>query len=360
MQCKSLLFCLQFLQFYQMKNKILFFFFCVFSIGLISFSIQSDPELIEFVVPKKWPKPVYNFAKNPLTEEGFQLGRKLFYDPILSRDSTISCASCHLQYTGFTHVDHAVSHGIEGRKGTRNLLVLINLAWNSTFHWDGGVNNLDVQGINPIQHPAEMDNSLEEVIRRLSISETYPALFKKAFGSTEINTATIMKALTQYTVSLVSSNSKYDQVQRKEKGISFTDQEKNGLKIFNTHCASCHKAPLFTNTFFASNGLKIDSLLNDVGRYAITQRVKDSMQFKIPTLRNIEFTFPYMHDGRFRKLKDVINYYSDGINTKDRHLSSQLITPMKFNEIQKKDLLAFLYTLTDKTFLYNKRFSFPK
>ncbi len=343
-----------------MKNKILFFFFCVFSIGLISFSIQSDPELIEFVAPKKWPKPVYNFPKNPLTEEGFQLGRKLFYDPILSRDSTISCASCHLQYTGFTHVDHAVSHGIEGRKGTRNSPVLINLAWNSTFHWDGGVNNLEVQGINPIKHPAEMDNSLEEVIRRLSISETYPALFKKAFGSTEINTASIMKALTQYTVSLVSSNSKYDQIRRKEKGIVFTDQEKNGLKLFQAHCASCHKEPLFTTTFFANNGLKIDSLLNDVGRYSITQQPKDSMQFKIPTLRNIEFTFPYMHDGRFRKLKDVINYYSDGINTKDKHLSSQLLTPMNFNEMQKKDLLAFLLTLTDKTFLYDKRFSFPK
>ncbi len=343
-----------------MKIRILFFFFCVISLGLISFSLQTNTQLIEFVVPKKWPKPVYNFTKNPLTEEGFQLGRKLFYDPILSRDSTIACASCHLQYTGFTHVDHAVSHGIEGRKGNRNSPVLINLAWNSNFHWDGGVNNLDVQGINPIQHPAEMDNSLEEAIRRLSKSETYPSLFKKAFGSTEINTATIMKALTQYNVSLVSSNSKYDQVFRKEKGISFTEQEKNGLKIFNTHCAACHKAPLFTNTFFASNGLKIDSLLNDVGRYSITQQPKDSMQFKIPTLRNIEFTFPYMHDGRFRKLKDVINYYSDGINVKDKYLSSQLLKPMNFNEMQKKDLLAFLYTLTDKSFLYNKRFSFPK
>lgn len=343
-----------------MVNK---FFFLVFSsITIILFSFQRSNEVIivPFSVPKKWPKPQYDFTKNPITTEGFELGRKLFYDPILSRDNTISCASCHLQYTGFTHVDHAVSHGIDGRKGTRNSPVLINLAWNSSFHWDGGVNHLEAQGINPIQHPAEMDNSLEEVLNRLSTSDSYPLLFQKAFGTNTINTSTVMKALTQFTVSLVSSNSKYDQVLRKEKGVHFTEQEKNGLNLFRSHCAACHTEPLFTNTFFTSNGLPIDTLLNDVGRFGITHMAKDSMQFKIPTLRNIEFTFPYMHDGRYKKLKDVINYYSEGINTKDHYLDHRLKKPLHFSEHDKKDLLAFLLTLTDKSFLYDKRFSFPK
>jgi len=343
-----------------MKSSLLILLFFILSVALVSFDDIVGPTKIEFVSPDKWPKPSYDFSKNPLTEEGFQLGRKLFYDPILSKDSTISCASCHLQYTGFTHVDHAVSHGIYGRKGTRNSPVLINLAWNKSFHWDGGVNHLEVQGINPIKHPAEMDCSLEEVIKRLSESPTYPSLFSQVFGTTEINTSRIMKALTQFTVSLVSSNSKYDRVMRKDKGIEFTEQEKSGLKLFQTNCAVCHTEPLFTNTFFASNGLKIDSLLNDVGRFGVTGDPKDSLQFKIPTLRNVEFTFPYMHDGRFKKLKDVINYYSNGIDISSPYLSQHLKKPMNFNEKEKKDLLAFLLTLTDKTFLYDKRFSFPR
>jgi cytochrome c peroxidase len=202
---------------------------------LISFKFKTEPTVIELNIPKNWPKTVYSFQNNPLTEEGFQLGRKLFYDPILSRDSTISCASCHLQYTGFTHVDHTVSHGIDGKKGTRNAPVLINLAWNSTFHWDGGVNHLEVQGINPIQHPAEMDEKLENVLKKLNATSIYPALFKNAFGSDKITTSTLMKALTLYTVSLVSADSKYDKVMRKEKGVHFSEQEKNGLKLFRNH-----------------------------------------------------------------------------------------------------------------------------
>lgn len=343
-----------------MKSSILLAIFCGVIVTLFSFRINERVKEIEFVVPKKWPKTQYTFEKNTLTEEGFELGRKLFYDPILSRDNSISCASCHLQYTGFTHVDHKVSHGIDGRKGTRNSPVLINLAWNKTFHWDGGVNHLEAQGINPIQHAAEMDNTLEEVIKRLTQSDTYPELFKNAFGTEEITTSKVMKALTQFTASLVSANSKYDKVMRKEKGVVFSEQEKKGLKIFQTNCAVCHTEPLFTNTFFASNGLKIDSLLKDVGRFAITNVGSDSMQFKIPTLRNIEFTFPYMHDGRYKKLKDVINYYSEGIDPKTPYLSHPLKKPFQFTEIEKKDLLAFLLTLTDKEFLYNPRFSFPR
>jgi cytochrome c peroxidase len=205
-----------------------------------------------------------------------------------------------------------------------------------------------------------MDNSLEEVINRLSLSPAYRELFKKAFGSEEITTPKIMKAMSQFTLSLVSSNSKYDKVMRKEKDVAFTDQEKRGLKLFRKHCAECHKEPLFTETFFASNGLSIDTSYNDLGRFSITQNPKDSLLFKIPTLRNIEFTFPYMHDGRYKKLKEVINYYSEGIDPNNKYKSSQLKGPFHFSEYEKKDLHAFLLTLTDKEFLYNKKFSFPK
>jgi cytochrome c peroxidase len=185
-----------------MLNRVVVLFCAVTVLLLISFRMKNEPE-IGFVVPEKWPQPVYDFSKNPLTENGFQLGRKLFYDPLLSRDSTISCASCHLQYSGFTHVDHALSHGVDGRIGMRNSPVLINLAWNKSFHWDGGVNHLEVQGINPITHPKEMNNTLEEVIRRLALSADYPTLFKEVFGDSAITTPRIMKALTQFTVSLV-------------------------------------------------------------------------------------------------------------------------------------------------------------
>lgn len=342
-----------------MKAAIYTWLIGIFTLILLSFAWKNEP-IIEVIIPKKWPYPVYNFKDQPVTVSGFELGRKLFYDPILSRDSTISCASCHLQYTGFTHVDHAVSHGIEGRKGTRNAPALINLAWNKSFHWDGGVNHIEVQGLNPIKHPAEMDNSLEEVLRRLQRSANYPELFKRAFGTKEVSTSRIMKALSMFEVCLISSNSKYDKVIRKEKGVSFTEQEKNGLKIFRQHCASCHSEPLFSNNGFACNGIPIDTLFNDVGRYAITHLGKDSMQFRIPTLRNIEFTFPYMHDGRYKKLKDVINYYSEGIKIDAPYLDDRIKGPFHFNEHEKKDLLAFLLTLTDKEFLYDKRYSFPK
>lgn len=305
----------------------------------------------------EWPEPIYNFEQNPISEEGFQLGRKLFYDPMLSRDNTISCANCHLQYTGFTHVDHAVSHGIEGRKGTRNSPVLINLAWNSTFHWDGGVNHLDVQAINPIQHEAEMDNSLENVLQYVNDSKVYRSAFFDVFGDSLATSQSLMRAISQFTVSLVSSNSKYDQFIRGE--IEFTNQEKKGLKLFQKHCNSCHIAPLFNSNTYASNGLPIDTSFNDVGRYAITKVGADSLQFRIPTLRNIEHTYPYMHDGRFRKLREVVRYYADELDKSNPYLSDELTNDMKLSANDQKDLIAFLCTLTDRSFLYNRRFGFP-
>ena len=325
---------------------------------LFSFNQSSKQAILSSMIPKKWPNPVYQFENNPLSEEGFQLGRDLFYDVNLSRDKTITCANCHLQYTGFTHVDHNVSHGIEGRKGTRNSPALINLIWNNSFHWDGGVNHIEVQSINPIKHPAEMDNTLINVLSYLQTSDDYKAKFSRVFGDSLISTKRFLQAITQFTGSLISSNSRYDQYKRKE--ITFSSQEKNGLKLFKKNCNSCHTAPLFNSNTFESNGLSTDTAFNDLGRYAITQLKKDSMRFRVPTLRNIEVTFPYMHDGRYKKLREVIKYYTEELNTETAYLSPRLKRKISLTSNEQKDLIAFLLTLTDKEFLYNKRFSFPR
>ena len=308
-------------------------------------------------IPKNWPKPVYDFSKNPLTEEGFQLGRNLFYDPILSRDNTISCASCHLQQTGFTHVDHDLSHGIDGKIGTRNSLTLQNLAWNKTFMWDGGVNHLDVQYIHPITSEVEMDETMENVVKKLQEIPKYKELYKKAFGTDKVTGQLTLKALSQFVVMLTTSNSKYDKVVRKEE--KFTEMEQKGYNIFKQNCASCHKETLFTSDTFENNGLSVDPTLNDYGRMKITQIKSDSLKFKIPTLRNIEFTFPYMHDGRFKTLNEVIKHYNSGIKHSNT-LSKQLQKPMNLSDNERTELVAFLKTLSDKEFLYNPKYSYPK
>lgn len=321
----------------------------------LAFSLLK-PTPLYFQIPKGWPKPNYNFSKNPLTEERFQLGRQLFYDPILSKDSTISCASCHLQATGFTHVDHSLSHGIDGKIGIRNSMTMMNLAWSKTFMWDGGVNHLDVQAIHPITSPVEMNENLANVVLKLQKSEKYKSLFIAAFGDDKITGQRILKAISQFELMLVSANSKYDKVMRKE--VVFTEQEQNGYQLFKNNCASCHTEPLFTNGKFENNGIPIDTTLNDIGRKRITQKSEDYLKFKVPTLRNIQFTNPYMHDGRFKKLTEVIKHYNS-IN-KNKNLSKQLQKQMNLTDNERVDLVAFLLTLTDKEFLFDKRFSYPR
>ncbi len=321
--------------------------------------VENSISYATFFVPKGWPKPVYDFKKNEVTDKGFELGRKLFYDPIISKDSTISCASCHLQYTGFAHTDHALSHGIEGRIGTRNAMPLMNLAWTKLFHWDGGVLNLEVQPINPITNPLEMDNTLVNVLGKLNHSKKYKGLFYNVFKDSIVTTKSLLKALTQFTVSLETYNSKYDKVMRHEKGIFFNEQEEKGYSLFKTNCGTCHNEPLLTNDSFADNGLPIDADYKDYGRVKVTQNPKDSFNFRVPILRNIEFTYPYMHDGRFKKLKEVLDFYTNG-QVRRKTLAKELQKPIVLSDNDKKDLIAFLKTLTDKEFLFNPRFSFPK
>ena len=309
-----------------------------------------------FEKPAGFPKPVYDFSNNQLKQETIDLGRALFYDPVLSRTNTISCASCHSSYTAFTHVDHALSHGIFDSIGTRNSPALMNLAWQKSFMWDGAIGNLDMQSLAPISHPTEMGSSIDSVVCRLNKNERYHRLFYNAFGDSTITGERSLKAIAQFMVTLVSANSKFDQVKRGE--ATFSEQEAKGYQIFLQHCNSCHTEPLFTSGGFENNGLPIDSRLKDIGRARISQNPADSFKFKIPTLRNIEFSFPYMHDGRFKRLAEVLKHYSsDKLNSPN--VSNRLKGGISLNSEQRVDLTAFLLTLTDRDFLFNPKFGYP-
>lgn len=346
-----------------MKNKFiytLFILIAVFAIGN-SFIIENPYFIItskdvELKIPKGFPKPNYTFKKNKLSPDVFVLGRKLFYDNILSKDNSISCGTCHQRIAAFAHIDHKLSHGIYAKIGTRNVPGLQNLIWKDAYMWDGGVNNLEVQPVNPITSPIEMDESLINIILKLKNNKGYVDLFKKAYKDTVINSERLLKALTQFTGLMISSNSRYDKyIQRKD---TFSVSEKNGLKLFRAKCETCHKEPLFTDNSYRNNGIKIDTSLKDLGRGKITGIKKDNQTFKVPSLRNIEMTYPYMHDGRFKKLKDVINHYANSVNYYAL-ADSSLFKIGNLNEQDKKDIHSFLLTLTDKEFLYDRRFADP-
>jgi cytochrome c peroxidase len=335
-------------------NKIKYVFVGVFVLIVFIAAVYRQ-ENIKFIIPKGWPKPSYDFTKNKITDNGFKLGRKLFFDPLLSRDSTISCSSCHLQFTAFTHADHALSHGINGLKGIRNSPTLFNMAWNTFFMWDGGVNNMEVQPINPITNPVEMDEKLENVVVKLNKSTMYRHKFFLAFGDSMITGQYLLKALAQFTVLLESYNAKYDKYMRKEPGGDMTAQELNGLKIFRKNCSACHTEPLFTNNTLQNNGLAPDTELKDLGRMKITRNKNDSLKFKVPSLRNITVSAPYMHDGRFRNLHQVLDHYVNGI-TQSATLAKELKAGVSLSDQDKTDIIAFLQTLTDKEFLFDLRF----
>lgn len=331
--------------------------FIVFLLLSMLLSAYKSDELLLFFVPAHWPKPSYDFEKNPLSYEKVQLGRALFYDPILSKDNSISCASCHSQYTAFTHVDHALSHGISNKIGTRNAPALMNLAWSPIFMWDGAVNHLDVQALAPITHPSEMGEDFGNVLTKLQASNIYPKLFYKAFGDSVVTGEQTLKTISQFMLTLISANSKYDSVMRHQS--TFTKQEFDGYKLFKKNCASCHTEPLFTNDAFENNGLAMDSTLKDIGRMKITKNPSDSLKFKVPTLRNLEFSSPYMHDGRFKRLTDVFKHYTEEIEHSPT-LAKQLNQNIVLTANERVDLMSFLLTLTDKSFLFNPAFSYPK
>lgn len=316
----------------------------------------SKPIPLVFKVPPGWPQPVYDFKQNPVTLQGFELGRKLFYDGRLSKDGNFPCASCHQQFAAFATYDHNLSHGYDNSFTTRNAPALQNLAWQKAFMWDGGINHLDAQPLAPITAPNEMAETVENIIKKLSADAEYRAMFKAAFGSPQITTQRIMQALSQFEVMLVSSNSKYDKVMRGE--AQFNLPESLGYAIFKQKCASCHAEPFFTDFSYRNNGMPMDAVLKDEGRMKITGNPSDSLKFKVPSLRNVAVTEPYGHDGRFFFLINVFDHYRKNMvvgPTTDSLLKNKL--PLSNYEIGQ--LTAFLYTLTDTTFLKNPRFAPP-
>ncbi|MCB2408163.1 cytochrome-c peroxidase [Hymenobacter lucidus] len=310
------------------------------------------------VLPANFPAPVYGFDQNPPTQLGFELGRTLFYDPRLSRDGTISCGSCHQQSAAFSHDGHTVSHGIDGLLGTRNSPALHNLRWQKSFLWDGGANHIETMPAAPITNPVEMGETLENVVRKLNADATYQQRFAQVFGSQPIDSYQLLKALAQFTAALTSSNSRYDHYVRHESGGTLSAQELRGEAIVAQKCVACHATDLFTDNSFRNNGLN-QAFPADSGRAHITQRATDRGKFKVPTLHNIARTAPYMHDGRFQTLEQVLDHYDHGVMASPtldpllRQPDGRLGIPL--NAQQKTDLLAFLHTLTDEQFLTDKR-----
>ncbi len=334
-----------------MKIKIIISAIAAF-IVLLSFTINR----FKLIYPSYFPAPQYNFDRNPPDTFKIELGRNLFYSPVLSSNSTISCASCHSPYNAFSHTDHQLSHGIHDQVGTRNAPALFNLAWQKKFMWDGSINHLDMQPLAALSHPKEMGETLPSVVQKLNESAFYRKLFYQAFGDSIVTGEKVLKALAQFQLTLISANAKYDQV--KQGKTTFTEQEKKGYAIFKKNCNTCHTEPMFTDYSFANNGLPADTTLNDFGRWVITQKSEDSLVFKIPSLRNLSYTYPYMHDGRFKKLQQVLDHYTMGIQP-NKTLSKKLKKPIVLSQNAQADLISFLLTLNDREFVFNPTHNYP-
>ena len=315
----------------------------------------STPTPFVFITPNGFPPPEsITFQNNPITLQGIELGRKLFYDGRLSKDGNFPCSSCHQQFSGFATYDHSLSHGFNNQFTTRNAPGLFNLAWQKSFHWDGGINHLEVQPLAPITAPNEMGITLDSALMILKADSAYYRMFNNAFGNPSITSQRMLKALAQFTGSLITSNSKYDRVMN---GLdTFSNFEKKGYVHFKNNCASCHKEPLFTDNSFRNNGMPLNRF-NDIGRQRITGLSSDSLKFKVPSLRNIQLTFPYMHDGSIFSVPQVIDHYIAKTNAPQIGLDSVLRKPIVLNKLQKNELIYFLYTLTDTVFTKNKRFA---
>lgn len=346
-----------------MKSRVmiaLLLFICAAFLFIAAAKKDNDPykpTYIKLEIPKGWPKPASDiFKNNPLTEQGFQLGKKLFYDGRLSKDGNVPCASCHQQFAAFATYDHDLSHGIKDQFTTRNAPGIFNMAWTALLHWDGGINHIEVQPLAPLTAANEMAENLDSVLIKLKKDTAYPKLFKAAFGTNLINSQRMLKALAQFTGSIISCNSKYDKVQRGE--ATFTAAEQRGYEFFKIKCAGCHAEPLFTDNSFRNNGMAINPQLKDFGRMRITNNKSDSLKFKVPSLRNISLTFPYMHDGRFYSIGQAIDHYRTGIITTQPTLDTALKNRIAMNNTEKNNLLYFLFTLTDSVLVKNPRFAF--
>ena len=345
-----------------MKNNKTMLAVCIILLITIlsSFAVrkyQAEPMPVR--IPSNFPKPVYQFANNPVTKQGFELGRKLFYDGLLSRTGTVSCGSCHQQESAFIQADHDLSHGVDDQLGKRNSLPIFNALFKKTFFWDGGVANLELVPVNPLENPVEMDEKLDNVIRKLNHSNVYRTLFKEAFGCDTISSREFLYAFAQFMGAMISANSRYDHYIRNE-GVQLTADELQGLRLFKEKCSSCHATDLFTDGSYRNNGATEYSE-TDKGREEVTLNPADRGKFKVPSLRNVAYTAPYMHDGSLETLEAVLSRYNSGIR------DSQTLDPLlrqkdgkigiALSKLEQQQIIAFLNTLTDHEFLQDKRFS---
>lgn len=329
--------------------------------------IEANTTPYAFEIPSFIPA-VQEPKNNPTTVEGANLGRLLFYDPILSGNNSMNCASCHKQENAFSDINR-FSVGIDGNFGTRQSMSLANLAFGGDgFTWAGASQTIEQQVVDPVVNPIEMHEEWTNALEELQASSDYPALYAKAFGTETISVDLTAKAIAQFIRTLISVNSKNDLARTPGSGVFFTEQEERGRLLFEGEtgqCFHCHGGPNFTDGKFTNNGLTAAASINDfpdIGFGEFSGNTSDYGKFKTPTLRNIEMSPPYMHDGRYQTLEQVINFYSDSIRyspNRDATLVAEFPEGVNLSEEDKADLLAYLKTLTDETFLNNEEFSDP-
>jgi cytochrome c peroxidase len=308
---------------------------------IIGCSTSDDGHLLN--IPKHFPTPNIP-ADNPLTMTSVELGRLLFFDPMLSKDSTVSCASCHLPKFAFSDTI-SLSNGIHQGKTTRNTPSLINVAYTPLLNKDGGVLSLEKQVIAPLENPNEMGFQLQQAAERMAQNPMYQKMSKKAYKR-EFSPYVLVRALAAFQRTLIDGASKYDKhLNRPPYKTILNASEKNGMQLFfskKTNCSTCHSGVLFTNFKFENNGLY--EVYKDVGRAGVSLKQADKFKFRVPSLRNIELTAPYMFDGSLNNLEAVIEHYNRG--AKKHYQQNPLIRPLHLTPQEQKDLINFLKTLT--------------
>lgn len=351
----------------------------VFLLIVLVFSCRKDrvgykatPYVLD--IPSHFPDMIIP-TDNPMTVEGVDLGRYLFYEKKLSGDNSMSCASCHMPENSFSDPNQ-YSTGIDGIQGTRQSMALVNMGWENFFFWDGRETTLEKQILDPVINPIEMHETWKNAVAKLNQDINYRNRFFRAFGEGGIDSVKAAKAIAQFIRTMISGQSKYDVMYKYENGMSLSATEQSifqtidpeewaGYDLFKSlngaDCFHCHNGPLMRVKKFSNNGL-LPNFLNDLGRAAVTNNPEDNYKFKVPTLRNIALTAPYMHDGRFSTLDEVIEHYSSGI-----HMSPTIDPLIEFGsqggvqlDVQEKYLLKkFLLTLTDENFINNPKFKDP-
>jgi cytochrome c peroxidase len=311
---------------------------------------------LTFEVPEGFPPPAYDFNRNPLTKEGVELGRHLFYEGRLSKDGRFPCASCHQQIAGFTTFEHDLSHGYNHSHTKRNAPGLANLAWQVAYRQDGSAATLEAVSLAHITAPDEMAETIPNVIAKLEQDAQYKQLFKAAYGDERITDERILKAITQFLLTMVSADTKYDQVRKGQ--ANFTAQEQNGYQVFQAKCATCHKEPLFTDFSYRNIGLPVQTFLNDYGRMRVTNNRADSLKFRVPSLRNVDITSYYTHDGRSATMRHMVEHYRSRVE-QGPTLDPLLANGITMTNTELDNVLAFLRTLSDQNFITYPKFGAP-